>query len=76
MIRAVFAEFQALETLLAGLTITRRRRACAGSRRPVTRAFRFSRLHRIADLQGRRLLLKLAVPEDYEQRQWYSRASP
>ena len=28
-------------------------------------------IHRIADLQGRRLLLKLAVPEDYEQRQWY-----
>ena len=28
-------------------------------------------IHRIADLRGRRLLLKFAVPEDYEQRQWY-----
>ena len=28
-------------------------------------------IHRVADLRGRRLLLKLAVPEDYQQRKWY-----
>jgi hypothetical protein len=28
-------------------------------------------IHRVADLRGHRLLLKLAVPGNYEQRQWY-----
>jgi len=28
-------------------------------------------IHRVADLRGYRLLLKLAVPEDYQQRKWY-----
>jgi len=28
-------------------------------------------VHRVADLSGRRLLLKLVVPEDYQRRKWY-----
>ena len=36
-----------------------------------TASIQIHSIHRVADLRGRRLLLKLAVPEDYERRQWY-----
>jgi hypothetical protein len=32
---------------------------------------RIHAVHRVADLRGRSLLLKLTVPQDYQQRQWY-----
>jgi hypothetical protein len=32
---------------------------------------RINSIHRVDDSHGVRLLLKLAVPEDYQQRRWY-----